>query len=260
MGEGFAEGYSVGLGQNTQNNGCNGGFGNDGWSWIWIILIFAIFGGWGNGFGGFGGNNGGVGAMDNYVLASDFATLQRQIDSATSSIMGGLNTINSGLCDGFYTQAQLVNGVNMNLMQNGYETRNAIYDCCCKTQDAIQTNTTQGVMNTNAIQNQLAAGFCGVEKSAMETRFAEQQMNCNTLQAIDKLGDRIIDYMAADKAQTLRDENFTLKLAASQQAQNNYLVNQLRPCPIPSYLTCNPWANQASYGSCGCGCGCNNSL
>ncbi len=262
MGEGFAEGYSVGLGQNTQNNGCNNGWGGDGWSWIWIILIFAVFGGWGNGFGGNGG--GGAGAYDNYVLASDFATLQRQIDSSTSSITSGLNTINQGLCNGFYTQAQLVNGVNMNLMQNGYETRNAINgvaseiaDCCCKTQTAIQANTTQGVMNTNAIQNQIASCCCDMEKSAMQTRFDAQQMNCNTLQAIDKVGDRIIDYLAADKAQALRDENQALRLAASQAAQNNYLVNQLRPCPTPAYLTCNPWASQAPYGSCGCGCGCN---
>ncbi len=264
MGEGFAEGYSVGLGQASQNNGCNNGFGNDSWSWIWIILIFAIFGWGGNGFGN---NGGGGGAYENYVLASDFATLQRQLDSSTNSIMGGLNTINTGLCDGFYTQAQLVNGVNMNLMQNGYETRNAINgvstqlaDCCCKTQNAIQANTTQGILNTNTIQNQLAGGFCDIEKSAMQTRFDAQQMNCNTLQAIDRVGDRIIDYLAADKAQTLRDENFTLKLAASQANQNNYLVNQLRPCPTPAYITCNPWASQASYGSCGsynnnnCGC------
>lgn len=260
MGEGFAEGYSVGLGQNTQNNG-NNGFGGDGWSWIWIILIFAVFGGWGNGFGG---NSGGAGAYDNYVLASDFATLQRQIDSATSSITSGITAVNQGLCDGFYTQAQLVNGVNMNLMQNGYETRNAINgvateiaDCCCKTQTAIQANTTQGVMNTNAIQNQIANCCCDIEKSNMQSRFDAQQMNCNTLQAIDKVGDRIIDYLAADKAQALRDENQALRLAASQQAQNNYLVNQLRPCPTPAYITCNPWASQAPYGSCGCGCGCN---
>lgn len=41
------------------SRGCNDGFGGEGWGWIWLILIFAIFGGWGNGFGGFGGNGGG---------------------------------------------------------------------------------------------------------------------------------------------------------------------------------------------------------
>ena len=48
---------------------------------------------------------------------------------------------------------------------------------------------------------------------------------------------------------------------ASQAAQNTYLINTLRPCPIPSYNTCNPWA-ASGYGGCGyngynSGCGCN---
>ena len=55
---------------------------------------------------------------------------------------------------------------------------------------------------------------------AMQSRFDAAQNNCATLQAIDKVGDRIIDYMANQNAQNLRDENFSLKLAASQQAQS----------------------------------------
>ena len=39
----------------------------------------------------------------------------------------------------------------------------------------------------------------------------------------------------------LRDENQALKFAASQAAQNNYLVDQLRPCPIPAYNVPNPY-------------------
>ena len=41
------------------NGNNNGGWGNDGWGLIWIVLIFAIFG-WGNGFGGWGNNGGGL--------------------------------------------------------------------------------------------------------------------------------------------------------------------------------------------------------
>ena len=47
----FSEGYAIG--RDTNNNN---GWGNDG-AW-WIIILLALFGGWGNGFGGnnFGGN------------------------------------------------------------------------------------------------------------------------------------------------------------------------------------------------------------
>ena len=83
--------------------------------------------------------------------------------------------------------------------------------------------------------------------------------NCNTLQAIDKLGDRIIDYMSNEKVQSLRDENQALRLAASQAKQNQYLIDQIKPCPIPAYITCNPYAASYGYGyGYNNGCGCNN--
>jgi hypothetical protein len=34
----------------------NGGFGNG--NWIWVLFLWMMWGGYGNGFGGFGGNNG----------------------------------------------------------------------------------------------------------------------------------------------------------------------------------------------------------
>ena len=236
--------------------------------WIIILFLFIFAGGWNRGNWGGNGNGAtpsGSGAIDNYVLASDFAQVERKLD-----------TVQQGLCDGFYTTAQQINGLNTAVLTNGNATQMAIMqgnnalqaqiaDCCCTnrydalqnanaTQAMIQANTTQGVMNTTAIQNQIQNCCCDIEKSTMQTRFEAQQMNCNTLQAIDRVGDRIIDYLAADKAQALRDENQALRLAASQQAQNNYLVNQLRPCPVPAYQVPNPYAGCGCYSSCGCGC------
>ena len=116
---------------------------------------------------------------------------------------------------------------------------------------AIKEVNTQSVMNTNTIQQQISSCCCDVEKMKLKNRFDAQAYNCNTLQAIDKLGDRIIDYMNTEKTQTLRDENQALRLAASQSAQNQYIINSLRPMPIPAYPSCNPWA-----ASCGCNSGC----
>ncbi len=259
----FAEGYAIGRDSGNGNN-CNNGWGADGAWWIVILLIFG-WGGFGNGFGGFG-NGGGYGIQ---------ADVQRSFD--TSTIISKLDGINNGLCDGFYAQNtnmltgfnglqnsmnQGFAGINTAIVQNGYENRLAtqglssqLASCCCDIREGIQANTTQGVMNTNAIQQQIQNCCCDVEKMNMQNRYDASQNTCATLQAIDKVGDRIIDYLAADKAQALRDENQALRLAASQQAQNNYLVNQLRPCPVPAYITCNPYAYQ--YQNCNQGCGCN---
>ena len=65
----------------------------------------------------------------------------------------------------------------------------------------------------------------------------------------------ILDFLTNSKMRDLESANQELRLAASQSAQNNYLISQLRPCPSPAYITCNPWAG-SGYGGCGSGCGC----
>lgn len=234
----------------TNRDGDGWGGGN-GW-WV-LIILFALFG-WG------GNRYGQNGTQGDYALATDFATLERKMDG-----------INSGLCDGFYamntnfgtlnnTLGQGFSGINAAINAQGYESRLAtqnlgaqLAQCCCETQQNINANTQQGILNTNAIQQQLSQCCCDQEKQAMETRFQAQQNNCTTLQAIDKVGDRIIDYMSNQETQRLRDENQALRLSASQSAQNQYIVNTLRPMPVPAYGSCNPWAGSCNtFNGCCC--------
>lgn len=222
------------------NNG--GGFGGDTFdSIIALAIIGMIFGGNGNGFfGGFGGNSG---AAQNYVLGSDFATIQRQLSDGFGSTESKLDSVNNGICSLGYDQLGQMNGINMNIMQSANALQSQLAECCCKTQSDIK-DTQYAIATTGAgIQGAIKDCCCESEKATMQTRYDMATQNCATLQAIDKLGDRIIDYMAADKAQALRDENFSLKLCASQSAQNNYLVQQLRPAPVPSYIVSNPYCN-----------------
>lgn len=221
-----------------------GGFNGIGDDLLALVILAGIFG-WGN--GGFGGGFGGGGAMQNYVLGSDFATIQRQLSDGFGSIDNALDAQNTGICNLGYTQLELANGVNMNLATQGYETRNAI----------TQAQITQ-MQNANALQS-IIAQCCRDNMDAIaQTNYNLTTQNTATLQAIDKVGDRVIDYFANKEAQNLRDENFALRLAASQERQNNYLVEKLNPnpCPIPAYLTCNPNAPlnyNVTYGS-GYGC------
>ena len=215
--------------------GNNGGFGNgNGFDDIIALAIIAMIFGW-NGNGGIFGGNGNGGASAGYVLQNDFATIQRQLSDGFNSIDNALDAQNSGICNLGYTALQLNN-----------QLATQIADCCCKTQSGIERINTGNAMNTATITGAIKDCCCENEMIAMQNKYDTAQANCNTLQAIDKLGDRIIDYMAADKAQALRDENQALRLAASQQAQNNYLVQQLRPAPIPSYVVANPYCQCAN--------------
>lgn len=224
-----------------RNNDGDGMFGNGAW---WIIVLFLFM--WGR--NGWGNGNGNGGAADGYVLATDFANLERKLDGINNGICDSTFALNNTINSNFRTLDGAVCNLGYQALQNTNAIQTQLAQCCCDTRSAIQDNTTQGVMNTNQLARQIESCCCDAEKQAMQTRFDAQAYNCNTLQAIDKLGDRIIDYISADKAQALRDENQALRLAASQAAQNQYIINALRPYPTPSFNVAPP------YQFAGCGC------
>lgn len=251
----FATGYAVGRDTNGGGYG-NAMFGNDAW-WIIILLLF------GYGRNGFGGGNCGANTTcatpADVNAAVDQQTLISKIGQQTYGIADSFTALNNTLNNNFRGIDNAICTLGYQGAQHTSDLSAQLASCCCDTRAAIQENTTQGVMNTNALSKQLSDCCCDLEKMNMQNRFDAQAYNCNTLQAIDKLGDRIIDYMSAEKLQALRDENQALRLSASQAKQNAYLVNELRPCPVPAYITCNPFA--ASYGlGYNNGCGCNGSF
>ena len=234
-------------------NGNNDGFGDNGSWWVIIFLIFAFMG-WGNRGNGFGGGNGSI--ADNYVLASDFATIQRQLSDGFSDLTSPSRYIQNGLCDGFYAMnTSLLNGfagVNNSIMTNGYETRNAINNlssdlasCCCQTQRAIDGVNYNLATNTCALQNTMN----------MNTRDIVDTVNANYRALHDEIvANRIEDKNAQIQAQ--QNEINALRLSASQAKQNAYLINELKPCPSPSYIVPNPnccYNYQVTSGCGGCG-------
>lgn len=236
----------------TGNNRNDGMWDNGAW-WIVILLIF----GWG-GFGNFGGNgmNGGVGSE-----------VQRGFD--TQAIIGKLDGINSGLCDGFYAQ-------NTAIMNGFHNVDNAICNLGYQTQQGFNTTNIALMQGQNALQSQLANCCCETREAiqgvnynmATNTCALQNTMNNNTRDIIDSqnAGTRaILDYLCQDKIANLQAENNDLRRAASQDRQNALLttqmaaqtqqiINAVNPAPIPAYQVPNP---NVYYG-CGCntGCGC----
>ena len=254
---------SIPLVANIDGNNGNCGWGADG-GWLWfIVVIFAIFGGWGNGWGGFGGNNGG--ATPYATSAVTQSDLQRGFD--TQSIVGKLDGITNGLCDGFYAVNNSMltgfNGINTNIMQTGYGI-----------QQAINADTVANMQNTNALQAQLANCCCETREAiqnvnynmATNTCALQNTMNSNTRDIIDSqnAGTRaILDYLCQEKISSLQAENNDLRRAASQDrqsallttamaSQTQQIINAVNPAPIPAYQVPNP---NVYYG-CNAGCNC----
>ena len=220
--------------------GNNDGFGgNNGW-WV-LIILFALFGGWGR--GGYGANDGGSNG-GNTVVYPIGADVQRGFDN--QSVMNKLNGLENGICSLGYDQLAQMNGINTTVMQTGWGIQNS-----------IQQDTIANMQNTNSISRQLSDCCCENRAAIAQVRYDMATGNCATTTAIDKLGDRIENRLTAlemgrkdERIAELQSLVNSLNLAQSQANQNNYLISQLRPCPTPAYITCNPWASQAPYGSC----------
>ena len=235
------------------NNNDNGfGGGNGAW-WLIVLFIFALCGY--GGFGGFGGG-GSQGAADNYILASDFSQIERKLDGVYSGICDATFSLNNSITNGFAaaqnTMTQGFAGLNMAMVQQGYENRmatqgvqNTLQNCCCDLRQQISDVNYNIATQANGIGRQIENGFS-------QTNYNMASQNCQTLQAIEKVGDRVIDYLSQQENQRLRDEVAQYRAHANSQ----YVINELTPkCPVPAYLTCNPNAPlnySINYGGCGC--------
>ena len=238
------------LSGNTGRN--NDGFGdNSGW-WIIVFLIFAL-----GGFGrnGFGGGSGTGSVSDNYVLATDFATIERKLDAVNNGICDATFALNNTINNGFFgvqnSLTQGFGGLNTALLQGNYALSSQLADCCCKTARAIDGVNYNMAMNTNSLQQTLCNN----------TRDIIENQNANYRALHDEIvANRIEDKNAQIVAQ--QNEINALRLKASQEAQNAYLINELKPCPSPSYIVPNPnccynyGINGYGYNNnCGCNCG-----
>lgn len=198
-----------------------GGFGGD---WIALLVLFALFGGWGGGFGGgFGGGGAGLG-------------LQNGFD--TQTILRNQEGIKNGLCDGFYA-------MNTNNLQ---------------AQNQLQRDLCQGfaAINAGIAENRYSAKDCCYETQRLieGVKYANQQNTCDIVNAIHAEGNATRDFITQNKIEAMQTKITELTALAqakdlqiSQANQNAYLINKLQPCPIPAYITCNP--NQA-VNPCGC--------
>lgn len=260
------------------NNGNGNGWGDGGW-WV-LIILFALFGWGGNGWGGgFGVGNGVQGALTRGDLCQDmnFSDLESAVGRLSDNQALQFTQLNNGMCNLGYQNAQLINGVQMQIANEFRGTDNAICNLGFQTQQGFNQANIANMQSANALSTQLADCCCENRQAIAQVRYDMATQACDTRNTIQNTtrdiidnqnanSRQILDFLVQDKISALQTENQNLKLAASQAAQNSYLIDQLKPCPQPAYITCNPFTGQyGGYGygynnACGCGnnsgCGC----
>lgn len=288
----FGMGYA--LGQDSNGGNCNGGglFGNGSGEWIFAFLIIAIiFGanGWGNGNGN---NGGGAAQFIPYAIGTNGAVTRSDLcdEFNFNNLERAVGGVNQGLCDGFYAvNTSLLNGfhgVDNAVCQLGYQTQqgfsgvnNAI--CTLGYQNAqlingVNTNMMQGfngvTAGLNSLSTQIASCCCDtqrqIERGFCDTNYAQATNTTAIIQNAHNDTDRVLAKLDAMEMSRKDETIFALRQQLSDcnaanlaQATARQVVNEVRPCPQPAYLTCNPYTGQTytgysynGYNNSGCGC------
>lgn len=253
-----------------QNYGYGDGFGMGG-SWIWIIALLAMFGGFGggfgwggNGFGNFTTDSGLLGyALGNNATKSDLSDglnsvqTMNKLDNLTSQIGQSFADTRMQVCDGFnssnITNLQGFNATQREMLQ-GFNAQNIL---------ALQnTASLSQAIDNNRFANQKCC--CEVKTAIANSDALNFRNTCDIEKAIHEDGEKTRAVLIADKIASLEEklaerarELQTAQIEASQQAQTNALISALRPTPIPAYASCSPYMSNL-YASGFGGCGCNN--
>lgn len=208
--------------------------GENGW---WIILLFLFAGGWGRGFGA--GNGGAEPATQADVrAAADQQTLISKLDQQTYGIADSTYALNNSIMNGFHGVDNAICTLGYQAQQGFNDIGHQLSNCCCETQRLIERNFCDTNYN-------MATQFCDTRRTISD--------NARDIIDNQNAGVRsILDFLTQDKIASLTAENQSLKFAASQAQQNNYLINELRPAPIPAYTVANPYCCNSYFNGNGC--------
>lgn len=231
------------------NNNC--GFGGNGAWWIWIILLFFCW-------GGFGGNGFGRGASDASRLASELNTdantnllmqaingnkeaissLSNTLNCDFNSVTAALNNINSGVskisCDVKLSSCEVINAIT----SGNAALASKLAECCCNTQrsiDSVNLNLTKmGYEDQLAMCNQTNTLVNTMNQNTLSLR----DSNLANTQAILQKIDNFENIYRQDKMDRLTSENLALKGQISQANQNQYIAAtvQANTAPIVNRL------------------------
>ena len=232
------------------NNGGFGGFGDD---WLALIVILALFGGYGNGGFGFGGGFGGGRSCgcEPCATKADLTAqgIVQKLDGITYGITDSTYALNNSIMSGFHGVDNAICTLGYQNQQGFNSLAHQISDCCCETQRSID-----GVRYDMATQA------------------------CDTRHAIQDSTRQILDFLTTDKIASLQAENQALKFKASQSEQNAFitanqqaqtaeLIRRLgADCPVNAYVVqpptpvtfpvncCGQFSGYGYNNGCGCGC------
>lgn len=229
-----------------QDNNC---FGGNGWGGgidgiIGLAALGLIFGG-GNG-GLFGGGRSQAATQadlaagfNNSAVLSSLNDIKLGQANAINYSNQGFTGLNTAIMSGFHGVDNAVCTLGYNVQGGFNSLSHQLSDCCCDNRAAIAD-----------LKYTIGSEFCALGNA----------VNTQTRDINDTIRDGFARMEAQANARYIAELERKLNNCdrdAALQGLGNFLLSEIRPCPKPAYITCNPYA--ASWGSGfngngGCGC------
>ena len=213
----------------TKDDGQNNWINNPFIYLVWLALL--------------GGNGGLFGRNDRGDCATQGALTRSDMYEGFNNqdVNNQLRGITYGLSDGFYA-------VNTGML-NGF---NGIQRDLCQGFNSVSSGI-------NNLGYQMSNCCCGIERNIDAVRYEAAQNTCQITNAIHQEGEATRALINANTVQELRDkleardrDILSRDFQLSQLNQNATLIDAIKPCPIPAYITCSPYAtNNCSPCCCG---------
>lgn len=201
----------------TQGDRNDNGFGG---TWTWVFFLFFLLA-WGGG-GLFGGGSATQGALTRAELADGLG--RQDMFRNQDMILTEVSAFERDAANRWGNiQYETMKGLNDN--------RFAQQECCCTTN-----------RNIDAVRYENAKNTCDiVNTNNLNTRDILTNQNAGV--------QRILDYLTADKIESLRTELQSANLTIQNMNQTTDLLNTLRPYPTPAYITCSPYIANSMYNA-----------
>lgn len=204
----------------AMTNNTNG----QGGTWIWVFFLFFLLA-WGGG-GLFGNNNN---AMESALTRAE--------------LYQGL-----GQQDVFRNQSDITSELR------AFE-RDAANNWGAVKYDNLQNlNTLQTNLGNQLNENRFAQQEynCSINRNIDAIRYENTKNTCDIINSQNDNTQRILDAIAQNQIQALRDELSVTRAALSNNVQTQNILGALQPIPRPAYVTSSPYTTTSS-NYCGCG-------
>lgn len=166
---------------------------------------------------------------------------------------GGNGFFNNRGNESVATSADVQRGFDTNTIINKLDgIANGICDSTYALNNSITSNANSISMGINNLAHEVESCCCTTNRNIDSVRYENAKNTCDIVNAIHADGEATRNLITQNTIQELRDNLQAAQLQIGSMSQTQTLIDTLRPCAIPAYVTCSPYTSTSYYSGCGC--------